>query len=170
MADHQMLTMTTDLPCDLLKIIGQIAVAYGQLEHALAMSIKRTTPGISIEDALELAESFSARRELATQRFGIWYQDQNLEGKFEKAIDHAREVAKRRHDVMHALWAKNGDNGVCWLRLGWYNAPDLAELQSIRDDIYRTAMELNGATRNDGVIIFDAETTAASSYRISWKQ
>lgn len=70
------LIMTLELPGDLKKVIGEISIAYGQLEFAVGMCIKRTDPNVDIEDALILAESLSSRLATAGSRFEIWYQDQ----------------------------------------------------------------------------------------------
>ena len=164
--DTPQLIMTLDLPDDLKRVIGEISIAYGQLEFALAMCIKRTDPKIDIEDARVLAESLSARLATAGTRFAIWYKDQRREAEFERLIERATQLAKHRNGVVHALWAKNKEGEICWLRMGFYRSINLDELGTLRDDIYRVTAELNGTTRNDGIVTFDAETTAASSFKI----
>ena len=138
--------LTCDVGDDLLKVIGEVAVTFGQLEHVLSLSIKRTRPTMSLLEAQRLTDGITGRTEEAREAFEVWIQDQELEGKFSELMKELREVAARRNDVFHALWGKDAEGRVIWLRKSQYINPSLASLQKLRDDIRYMTARVDGAT------------------------
>ena len=60
MSDHIMMTCTYDLEDDLLMVIGQIGVSFGQLVHIVALTFKRTSP-MTLEEAEALTDGIVER-------------------------------------------------------------------------------------------------------------
>ena len=42
--------------------------------------------------------------------------DQDLEGDFMKLVEEVRVLARRRNDVVHAIWGKDPEGRVRWKR------------------------------------------------------
>lgn len=160
MSDHIMINCTYDLGDDLLKVIGQIVVSFGQLEHIVAMTIKRTSPSMTLAEAEALTDGIVERSTRAQENFEIWAMNQDLEGDFGKLIEKVHKIARRRNDVVHALWGKDPEGRVRWQRKGGGTKIEINRLKQLRDDIRLLAALITGATRPDLITI---EMPAASS-------
>lgn len=159
MSDHIMISCTYDLGDDLLKVIGQIVVSFGQLEHIVAMTIKRTSPSMTLAEAEALTDGIVERSTRAQESFERWAMDQDLEGDFGKLIEKVRKIAHRRNDVVHALWGKDPEGRVRWQRKGGNTIIEIDRLKLLRSEIQLLAAFITGATRPDLVKI---EMPAAS--------
>lgn len=159
MSDHIMITCTYDLGDDLLKVIGQIVVSFGQLEHSVAMAIKRTAPSMALAEAVALTDSIVERSKRAQESFERWAMDQDREGDFTKLIKEVRRMARRRNDVVHALWGKDPEGRVRWKRKSEDAKIEIDRLRRLRDEIQRLAADINSTTRPE-IVTF--EVSAAS--------
>jgi hypothetical protein len=160
MSDHIMISCRYDLGDDLLKVIGEIVVSFGQLEHAVALSIKRTSPATTLTDVQAFTDILVGRSRRAQESFEVWAKDQDREGDFKRLTDQVGDIARRRRDVVHALWGKDRDGGVRWLRNGQERDIEIAQLELLRDDIRQLTAEINHATRPDLVTIDTTELSA----------
>ena len=156
MSDHIMMTCTYDLEDDLLMVIGQIVVSFGQLEHIVALTIKRTSP-MTLEEAEALTDGIVERSAKAKESYEIWATNQGLEAEFLKLVDKAGKVARRRNDVIHAFWAKDPAGCIQWRRNGLQKKIDIEQLKVLRDDIHLLAAEINGTTAPASVRIESPE-------------
>jgi hypothetical protein len=140
--------LTDDLPSDILILIGQINVGYGQLEHVLKLTIKRTTEGLSLEEATKMARSLGwmGLRIKARTQFEKWALDQRMEKKFKIRLDHADCVVKRRHDVAHGVWGKDDRGNLYWERAD-PNKDPATELQEIRGQLRNLIRRMEKFTR-----------------------
>ncbi len=146
MSDHIDLTPTYDLGDDLLKVIGEIVVSFGQLEHAVALAIKRTSP-MTLEEAQALTNGVVERSTHAQESFEKWAMNQNLEGEFKQLMGQVRGLARRRNDVVHGLWGKDPQGRVQWLRNAGGEEIKIDRLESLRDEIQRLTLDINRTTR-----------------------
>lgn len=88
---------------DLMDVVGQIAVAFGQLEWVVYLSAKRKST--------KALREFRKEKENRTDKFGTWccrllerYPDDN---KLSSLINRALIAGKARNDVIHAVWGKD---------------------------------------------------------------
>ena len=149
MSNHIMIDCTYELGDDLLQVIGQIAVSFGQLEHVVALSIKRTSPSMTLAEAEALRDSIVLLSNRAQESYVNWAMDQNLEANFRQRFEEVRGIARRRNDVFHAFWGRDGEGGVRWHRSGRARRIDINELRQLWDDIWQLAGRINEATRPD---------------------
>jgi hypothetical protein len=148
MTDHIMITCTYDLGDALIKVIGEVVVSFGQLEHTVAVSIKRTNPRMTLADVQALTNGIFERSDDARESFERWAMNQELEGNFRRHIDEIRDIARcRRNDVIHGLWGKDPEGRVRWLR-NWEDSGEIKmeQLESLRDQIQILIRKINGAT------------------------
>ena len=121
MADT-MLTLGKPLPDNLLRALGLITQMTGQIECQLALVIKRTSPGMTLEEAYELAEARFSRQaiqEEARQRYERWAMDQSKADRFHRILERVEDVANQRGKVTHDCWAYfKGTEQVCRSRFG----------------------------------------------------
>ena len=153
MSDHIMINCTYDLGDDLLKVIGQIVVSFGQLEHIVAMTIKRTSPSMTLAEAVALTDGIVERSTRAQESFERWAMDQNLESDFRQRIEEVSRLARRRNDVIHALWGRDTEGRVRWQRSGKNIGIEINRLRLLRDEIRLLAAAITEATRPDLVTI-----------------
>ncbi len=153
MSNHIMMTCTYDLGDDLLQVIGQIVVSFGQLEHVVALTIKRTSPSMTLAEAEALTDGIVQRSTRAQESFERWAMYQNLEADFGKRIEAVRRIARRRNDVIHALWGRDPEGRVRWQRSGENRGIEINQLRHLRDAILLLAAAITEATRPDLVTI-----------------
>lgn len=94
------------LPDEFLDALGQVSARYGQLEHIIALAMKRYTPGADWDEIFN--EVYKLGRETAAHEalilFGIKVMDQSKEGELNDLLKRASNLAKERHEVIHACW------------------------------------------------------------------
>ena len=73
---------------------------------------------MSLQDAEALTDGIVERSTRAQESFERWAMDQDLKGDFGKLIEEVRKIARRRNDVVHALWGKDTEGRVRWQRKG----------------------------------------------------
>lgn len=149
MNDHVIVELTADLGDELLKVLGQITVCFGQLEHTLAMSIKRTTPDMTLDEAEKLRDGLIERSEKAQERFEVWAQNQDSEADFWSFMGKARALAQQRHDVVHAFWGKDDRDEIYWGRLAERRPVSIDVLKHLRNELYLLSALINHQTRPD---------------------
>lgn len=153
MSDHILINCTYDLGDDLLKVIGQIVVSFGQLEHIVAMTIKRTSQSMTLAEAEALTDGIVERSTRAQESFERWAMDQGLEGDFAKLIEEVRKIARRRNNVVHGLWGKTPEGRVRWQRKGGPTVIEIDQLKLLRSEIQLLAAAITDTTRPDLVTI-----------------
>ena len=85
-----------DLPDEIKDLIARISVRHGQLEHVLAMTIKRTSPGRSLSETMARAQYLlnqPALTEEAMQIYGKDTDDQEAEAEFLDVLNRARKAS-----------------------------------------------------------------------------
>ena len=145
-----MLTLGKPLPDDLLRTIGLITQLTGQIEYELALVIKRSTHGMSLEDCYKLAETRFSRQAIqdeARVRFERWKCDQGQESKFHKILARIDDLANRRGKVTHDCWAYDKEtDAVCRNRFGKYVPVNLEDLKDLARDMNQVIADLTIAT------------------------
>ena len=137
-----------DLPDEIKDLIARISVRHGQLEHVLAMTIKRTSPGRSLSEAMARAQYLlnqPALTEEAMQIYGKDTDDHEAEAEFLDVLNRARKASSARRDVDHALWAYDEQGNLVWLRNGV--SMDISTLSSIHTNLVDAVRDLNAKTR-----------------------
>jgi len=157
----EMIDLNAELPDEILKLLGQICVNYGQLEHVLMLAIKRTTGG-SLEEKVMMkiardTGNVPALTKKARDEYAIRFMNQKLEADFEEALTAADDPKRRRHQVVHRLWGMKASGTVNWPEKYPRNVDDLKKLA---DDLRAAAIKINPLT---GVLLDRAVLTEVSA-------
>jgi len=167
MPDYTKIDFTCDLGDELLKVIGEIVVSFGQLERVIALTIKRAEPSTTLADAEALVIRVGADGNRAINSYQQLVMDQGLEADFEELMKKADAIAPRRHDVVHGHWGRDGNRCVRWQRKGEYKELYIDQLERLRDDIRHLVAEINQKLRSD---LGSFEMSASSINSISEPQ
>ncbi len=157
---------TDDLPEDLLKLIGRIAISWGQLENILALTYKRIAD-VTMEEAISLAREVGGLRTLSDTvraKFEIRTLDQVAEARFSRLLKRAIDAGVKRHDIMHGQWGKDPQGEVCWYRKGRKLEVRTDALEELRNEIRDVTAEINYLTfpRPTGKASIAVESSAAA--------
>src|SRR5687767_9380357 len=91
---------------DILEAAGKVALAHGQLELMLRMTIK-TLDGLSVQDALNLTErtkNWQLRKSIE-KKFCQKTNDPDLRKKLRGLLKRCEELSDQRNRVLHNAWA-----------------------------------------------------------------
>jgi hypothetical protein len=138
-----------------LAAIGKIAVRHGQLDHALKMMVKDLA-GVSREEALDAMAGVGSRqlrthiKQLYERRFG---RGDPLRVRLDALLTRARKATDKRNGLLHGVWAVELDGEAVQQNdeHAFENMPPVEELESVADELWAVAKELNFA-RLDGFL------------------
>jgi len=146
------------LPDELYAALGRVSARYGQVEHVLAVTIRRTT-GISFEDACAKCRNLRAKdmRKEAKEAYRAWAVDKHREidgaklaSVFDDLVDKSGDLSERRHDVIHCCWSIK-DGNVTATREGtllkWDGKPvTIPDVEKLADNLKQIVLQLNDKT------------------------
>ncbi|MCZ6510735.1 MAG: hypothetical protein O7A62_09110 [Alphaproteobacteria bacterium] len=144
----QQIELTTDLPADLLMLIGRVTVVFGQLEYVLQLCTKRLSD-LDFDTAMSDAEKLKnvhALKNRVDELFQIRSMDQGKEAEFGALIDQIEPLYRRRADVIHGLFAveQHGRAIHQWKRDAKF--AELADLANLHRDARDVMLTLNSIT------------------------
>jgi hypothetical protein len=142
--------VSLEIPTDLklLQAAGRVALAHGQMEHTLRMSVK-ILAGLSVQKALDVTATMTAHnlRETIKRLFKQQSRDESATKKLVKLLDKIKRLSEKRNRLIHRPWAK--DRQGQWVVKeedhAWGQPPSIDELNQLADEIFKTVIELNTA-------------------------
>lgn len=139
---------------ELLQALGRVALAHGQMEHVLRMTVKSLS-GLSVQEALDATATMkmSELRDSIKKLFKQKSCGESEKLKLNALLNKCKKLSERRNDLIHRPWAK--DSTGQWVVKGedhvWGQPPSNDELNQLATDISNAFVELNRA-RLDGFI------------------
>ena len=142
--------VSLEMPADpeLLKAAGRVALAHGQLELVLCMTVKSLSE-LSVQEALDETATMKAYelREKIKQLFKQKRSDELAKIKLDALVNKAKRLSDKRNSLIHRPWAK--DNRGQWVVKAedhiWGKPPSIDQLNQLAEDIFESAIELNTA-------------------------
>lgn len=139
-----------DFPGDhaLLEAAGKVALAHGQLELMLRMTIK-TLSGFSVQDALDAtakSKNWELRRDIE-KLFRKKTKDTQLQLKLKALLNPCEKLSEKRNMVLHNAWAIAPDGSVVTKgdKHAWGPAPNADDLAKLASEINKYVELLNDA-------------------------
>jgi hypothetical protein len=132
----------------LLEAAGRVALAHGQLELMLRMTIK-TLSGMTVKDALSATEK-TKNWELRAQIEKLFTQkskDLSLLLKLRALLNRCEALSEKRNRLLHNAWAIGPDGSIVTKGAdhAWGEAPTDADLNGLALEIAEQVEELNKA-------------------------
>ena len=140
------LAIPTDV--ELLQAAGRVALAHGQLEQILRMTVKSLS-GLSIQETMDATAPMKSYelREKIKKLFKQKSCDESAKTKLDSLLNKAKRFSEDRNRLIHRPWAK--DSQGQWVVKeedhAWGQPPSVKVLNQLADDIFQTAVELNAA-------------------------
>lgn len=142
--------VSLEIPTDaeLLQAAGRVALAHGQIEHTLRMTVKSLS-GLSVQEALDATDTMKVYelREKIKKLFKQKSCDESAKTKLDALLNKAKRLSDKRNGLIHRPWAK--DSQGQWVVKeedhAWGQPPSIDELNQLAEDISETAVELNTA-------------------------
>ena len=138
------------LPDDtrLLEAAGRVALAHGQLELMLRMTIKTLT-GLTVDEALyatENSKNWELRKDII-RLFNKKTNDPVLRYKLKSILGKCEQLSKDRKRLLHNAWAISPEGSVVTKgdKHAWGPAAQPDDLQSLASEISNQVNELNEA-------------------------
>lgn len=145
--------VSLELPKDpkLLQAIGRVALAHGQLEHTLRMTVK-VLSGLSVQEALDATSTMGVYdlRKKIKKLFKQKLHDEVAKTKLDALLNKVGRLSDKRNKLIHRPWAKDthGKYVVKEENHVWGSPPSAEELNQLAEDIRRIVVELNTARLN----------------------
>lgn len=142
--------ISLELPKDpnLLQAIGRVALAHGQLEHILCMTVKILS-GLSVQEALDATSTIGVYdlRKKIKKLFRQKSDDEAARIKLDALLGKAGRLSNKRNRLIHRPWAKDthGSYVVKEEDHVWGPPPSAEELNQLAEDIWKIMVELNTA-------------------------
>jgi hypothetical protein len=138
------LSLPEDL--DLLEAAGRVALAHGQLELMLRMTIK-TLAGLSIEEALSATQSgknWELRRDTVAL-FNGKTKDISLRLKLRAIVGKCERLSNERNRLLHNAWELAADGSVVTTgpNHAWGHAATPDDLRKLASEISNVVATLN---------------------------
>ena len=150
-----------ELPPELIQALGEVSARYGQIEHLLTMTIRRTAP-ISYAAAVAKVEELRGREKIrkeakrsfnewAIKKFGEIEGNERAEA-FNDLIQNWSDLADQRDDVIHCCWSVGiEDKQLSGTRRGallkWGGRlVGIEDVQKLADNLKQFVVRLNTAT------------------------
>jgi hypothetical protein len=136
----------------LLQAIGRVALAHGQLEHILRMTIKALS-GLSVQKALDATSTMRVYdlRKKIKKLFEQKSHDEVAKTELDALLNKAEQFSKKRNKLIHRPWAKDAHGK--WVVKEedhvWGPPPTAEELNQLAEDIWKIMVELNTARLKD---------------------
>lgn len=142
--------VSLEIPTDaeLLKAAGRVALAHGQMEYVLRMTVKSLS-GLSVQEALDATATMkmSELRERIKKLFKEKSCGESEKTKLDALLNKCKRLSDKRNSLIHRPWAKdsNGKWVVKEEDHAWGQPPSIDELNQLATDIYNATVELNTA-------------------------
>ena len=122
------------------KVVGQIAIAFAQLEHILWLGPKRIDKlDLSVWDAMAGVVPIPERCRQIREAYALRHMNQNREAELEWLLKRVVRVNNLRNSVIHGRWGIKKKDGVVISRHRiWKNRDrgiDLPPLRKLRDEV-----------------------------------
>lgn len=139
-----------ELPEDpkLLQAIGRVAVAHGQLEYILRMTIK-VLSGLSVQEALDATSKkgvYDLRKKIK-KLFEQKSANEVAKTKLDALLGKAERLSNKRNRLIHRPWAKDAHGK--WVVKEedhvWGPPPSAEELNQLAEGIWKIVIDLNTA-------------------------
>jgi len=91
---------------DVKKIVGEITIAFAQLEHVLWLLPKRLDKKMTLQEWAAIADTLKIPRRCQQIRdyYGRRHMNQEPEAKLDVLLGEVEELNEKRHSVVHARW------------------------------------------------------------------
>ena len=167
------------LPVRLFIALGRVAAHYGQIEHLLTVTIRRTT-GSSWEEAFDRAQKLWARKKLREEvhtKFAAWVdkhyslsESDSRKQRFSAILDRVTALCEQRDDVIHCAWGINITGELRATRKGialeTESRPiDIADVEALADAMLECLHALNEATKDKELSVTLPESVLLASYQ-----
>jgi hypothetical protein len=131
---------------ELLKAAGRVALAHGQLELMLRMTIKSLS-GLTVREALDATQrtkNWELRHEIL-RLFNGKTADPTLRLKLKAILGRCEQVSDDRNRLLHNAWALAADGSVVMKgdKHAWGPAATVSDLDTLAEDIASIVNELN---------------------------
>jgi hypothetical protein len=131
---------------ELLKAAGRVALAHGQLELMLRMTIKSLS-GLTVREALDATQrtkNWELRDEIL-RLFKGKTPDPTLRLKLKAILGRCEHVSDDRNRLLHNAWALAADGSVVMKgdNHAWGPAATVSDLDALAEDITSIVNELN---------------------------
>jgi len=131
---------------ELLKAAGRVALAHGQLELMLRMTIKSLS-GLTVREALDATQrskNWELREEIL-RLFKSKTADPTLRLKLKALLGRCEQVSDDRNRLLHNAWALAADGSVVMKgdKHAWGPAATVSDLDMLAEDIASIVNELN---------------------------
>lgn len=152
----------TYMPDGLFDALGRVSVRYGQIEHFLTLTIKRTDQKMVWDQAFAFVEKLrysNKIREEARRRFNAWADEhfdeiiaEKEKRKFRAAVNDWKKLAARRGEIVHCCWSVGRNGNLNATRRGKIlrddtgRPVDVAYVNRLADRMHSLAARLNAAT------------------------
>ncbi len=155
------------LPDEFLYALGQVSARYGQLEHIIALAMKRYTSGADWDEIFN--EVYKLGREKAAHEalilFGIKIMDQSKEGELHDLLKCASDLAKERHEVIHACWWLDDKTEQLMGNHRGKPTPHTTEsIKQLAEDLFEVTKAINDITSSPETFTGGALLSAASYF------
>ena len=139
---------------ELLEAAGRVALAHGQLELMLRMTVK-TLSGLTVDEALNATEK-TKNWELRKEIIGLFNSkttDRPLRPKLKAMLGKCEQLSESRNRLLHNAWAISPDGSVMMKgdRHAWGPAATVEDLNKLAQEIAAEVKNLND-TRLSGFI------------------
>ena len=133
---------------ELLEAAGRVALAHGQLELMLRMTIK-TLSGLTVDEALNATEktkNWELRKEIL-KLFNRKTTDPAIRLKLKAILGKCEQLSEERNRLLHNAWALSSDGSVVMKgnRHAWGPAVSAADLNNLATEIAAVVTTLNDA-------------------------
>ena len=142
--------VTLDVPDvpGLLEAAGKVALAHGQLELMLRMTIK-TLDGLEVRDALKLTKQMKnwQLRKAIEDKFFQKTRDPALHERLRGLLRECKELSEERNRLLHNAWAIATDGSIVTKgeTHAWGPAPNANQLTTLARQIKQCTETLNEA-------------------------
>lgn len=146
-----MVSLAIPTDAELLQAAGRVALAHGQLEQILRMTVKSLS-GLSIQETLDATAEMKSYqlREKIKKLFKQESCDESQKTKLDAILNKTKRLSDKRNHLIHRPWAKDGQGQ--WVVKeddhAWGQPPSAQVLNQLADEIFQAAVELNTARLN----------------------
>jgi hypothetical protein len=122
------------------KLVGQIAIAYAQLEHVLWLGPKRIDKmPFSVRDAMAGRMTIPQRCEQVADAYAKKHLSQEKEAELDGLLKQILEINDERNSIMHGRWGARSKTALSCHATGF---GEIETKASMRSALYGSATEL----------------------------
>ena len=133
--------LTDEWPADVAELVGRIAIAFAQLERGIYLAAKRRAKVLLVE----------WEEATKTDKFDVWCRhlidEYPGDLQLRDLVQRAQCVAKRRHDLVHAIWGRHPDGTLGRWRHGANLGIELEPLRELLTTIRGLRDQINRHTK-----------------------